>query len=73
MGHDIDQLEIKPGKVQIRGIVDTIAARDEVIGRLEDDEVLLDLRSVRPEQDSALEAAVLEAHSTPSVRQDSGR
>jgi general secretion pathway protein L len=34
--HDIDQLEIKPGKVQIRGIVDTIAARDEVIARLEE-------------------------------------
>jgi type IV pilus assembly protein PilM len=34
--HDIDQLEIKPGKVQIRGIVDTISARDEVIARLEE-------------------------------------
>ena len=34
--HDIDQLEIKPGKVQIRGIVDTISARDEIIARLEE-------------------------------------
>jgi hypothetical protein len=49
------------------------AGATPVIGRLEDDEVLLDLRSVRPDQDSALEAMVLEAHSTPSVRQDSGR
>jgi L-seryl-tRNA(Ser) seleniumtransferase len=48
-------------------------AATPVIGRLEDDEVLLDLRSVRPSQDAALEAAVLESHSTPSVRQDSGR
>jgi hypothetical protein len=34
--HDIEELEIKPGKVQIRGIVDTIAARDEIIARLEE-------------------------------------
>jgi type IV pilus assembly protein PilM len=34
--HDVEQLEIKPGKVQIRGIVDTISARDEVIARLEE-------------------------------------
>ncbi len=34
--HDIDQLEIKPGKVQIRGVVDTISARDEIIARLEE-------------------------------------
>ncbi|MBW2260763.1 MAG: pilus assembly protein PilM [Deltaproteobacteria bacterium] len=34
--HDIDLLEIKPGKVQIRGIVDTISARDEIIARLEE-------------------------------------
>jgi Tfp pilus assembly PilM family ATPase len=34
--HDIEELEIKPGKVEIRGIVDTIAARDEIITRLED-------------------------------------
>lgn len=34
--HDIDQLDIKPGKVKIRGIVDTIVARDEIIARLEE-------------------------------------
>lgn len=34
--HDVEKLEIKPGKVQIRGIVDTIAARDEIITRLEE-------------------------------------
>jgi type IV pilus assembly protein PilM len=34
--HDVEQFEIKPGKVNIRGIVDTIAARDEVIARLEE-------------------------------------
>jgi hypothetical protein len=34
--HDVEKLEIKPGKVQIRGIVDTIAARDEIITKLEE-------------------------------------
>ena len=33
--HDIEQLDIKPGKVQIKGVVDTIAARDLVIETLE--------------------------------------
>ncbi len=34
--HDVEELDIKPGKVQIRGIVDTIAARDEIIARLQE-------------------------------------
>jgi hypothetical protein len=33
-----------------------------VIGRLVDDEVLLDLRSVRPSQDSMLERSVMAAY-----------
>ncbi len=44
-----------------------------VIGRLEDDEVLLDLRSVRPSQDPILERAVTTAYKGLINRQDSGR
>ena len=36
-----------------------------VIGRLEEDEVLLDLRSVRPDQDKTLEHRVIEASKKP--------
>jgi L-seryl-tRNA(Ser) seleniumtransferase len=44
-----------------------------VIGRLSDDEVLLDLRTVRPVQDRLVEDAVTEAHSRLSERQAGGR
>jgi L-seryl-tRNA(Ser) seleniumtransferase len=44
-----------------------------VIGRLEDDEVLLDLRTVRPDQDASLETALVEAHRKLNDRQDSGK
>jgi L-seryl-tRNA(Ser) seleniumtransferase len=44
-----------------------------VIGRLEDDEVLLDLRSIRPDQDRALERAVTAAYSGISDLQGAGR
>lgn len=44
-----------------------------VIGRLEDDEVLLDLRTVAPDQDAALEAALVAAHQGLSPRHGSGR
>jgi L-seryl-tRNA(Ser) seleniumtransferase len=44
-----------------------------VIGRLVDDEVWLDLRSVRPAQDSVLEEMVTAAHKKLSARQDTGR
>lgn len=44
-----------------------------VIGRLEDDEVLLDLRSVRPSQDPLLERAVATAYSGLISRHDDGR
>jgi len=39
-----------------------------VIGRLEEDEVLLDLRSVRPDQDTILERRILEAASGEIVK-----
>ena len=44
-----------------------------VIGRLEDDEVLLDLRGVRPSQDPILERAIEAAYNGLINRQDSGR
>ena len=44
-----------------------------VIGRLEDDEVLLDLRSVSPPQDAVLERAVATAYNGIMSRQDDGR
>jgi len=44
-----------------------------VIGRLVNDEVLLDLRSVRDLQDSSLEEMVIEAYRKLSERQDTGR
>jgi L-seryl-tRNA(Ser) seleniumtransferase len=44
-----------------------------VIGRLVDDEVFLDLRSVRPDQDSTLRAVVIDSYRTLSDRQGSGR
>jgi L-seryl-tRNA(Ser) seleniumtransferase len=44
-----------------------------VIGRLFDDEVLLDLRTLRPTEDRILERAVVEAHTRLSDRQASGR
>ena len=44
-----------------------------IIGRLENDEVLLDLRTVHPEQDRALELALIAAQSAPADRHDSGR
>lgn len=44
-----------------------------VIGRLENDEVLLDLRSVRPSQDPILENSVVAAYSGINDRHDDGR
>ena len=44
-----------------------------VVGRLEDDEVLLDMRSVRPTQDSSLGHAVTAAYSTLISRTQGGR
>ena len=44
-----------------------------VIGRLVNDEILLDLRSVRDLQDSILEEMVIEAHRKLNERQDTGR
>ena len=44
-----------------------------VIGRLVDDEVLLDLRSVRPSQDSMLERSVITAYNGLIKRQDEGK
>jgi L-seryl-tRNA(Ser) seleniumtransferase len=43
-----------------------------VIGRLEDDEVVLDLRTVRPNQDSAVERAVVDSYTKLKERQDAG-
>ena len=44
-----------------------------VIGRLVDDEVLLDLRSVRPSQDSMLERSAITAYNGLINRQDEGK
>jgi L-seryl-tRNA(Ser) seleniumtransferase len=44
-----------------------------VIGRLEADEVILDLRTVFPNQDRLLEAAIREAYQGGSERQEAGR
>ncbi len=44
-----------------------------VIGRLADDRVLLDLRTVRPDQDRILERSMIAAYSRLSDRHDSGR
>jgi L-seryl-tRNA(Ser) seleniumtransferase len=49
------------------------AGEPPVIGRLEDDEILLDLRSVRPDQDTILERRLIEAQNRLNERQDSGR
>ncbi len=43
-----------------------------VIGRLVDDEVLLDLRSVRPSEDPVLERSLAAAYSGLKIRQDDG-
>jgi L-seryl-tRNA(Ser) seleniumtransferase len=57
-----------------QALLDTLRAGDPpVIGRLEDDEVLLDLRSVRSDQDATLERRLAEAQNRLSERQDSGR
>lgn len=57
-----------------KALLDTLRAGDPpVIGRLDDDEVLLDLRSVRPDQDATLERRLIEAQNRLSERQDSGR
>ncbi len=44
-----------------------------VIGRLDNDEVLLDLRSVRPTQDSMLERSIAAAYNGLINRQEDGR
>jgi L-seryl-tRNA(Ser) seleniumtransferase len=55
-------------------LADRLRATDPpVIGRLVDDEVLLDLRTVRPDQDGVLAAAVIDAYSGASNRKGAGR
>ena len=44
-----------------------------VIGRLVNDEVLLDLRSVRPSQDLILERSLVEAYSGLNIRHEDGK
>jgi L-seryl-tRNA(Ser) seleniumtransferase len=44
-----------------------------VIGRLENDEILLDLRGVRPTQDRPLERSVVDAYNRFESRQEGGR
>lgn len=57
-----------------QALQDLLRAGDPpVIGRLEDDEVVLDLRSVRPSQDPRLEQAVAKAYSGLSARKEAGR
>jgi L-seryl-tRNA(Ser) seleniumtransferase len=48
-------------------------AEPPVIGRLSDDEVLLDLRTVHPGQDRTLEGSMVEAYREMSERHDGGR
>jgi L-seryl-tRNA(Ser) seleniumtransferase len=57
-----------------QALQDLLRAGDPpVIGRLENDEVVLDLRSVRPSLDGSLERAVAEAYSGLINRQEAGR
>jgi L-seryl-tRNA(Ser) seleniumtransferase len=44
-----------------------------VVGRIENDEVILDLRTVFPDQDRTLEAAVIAAYGTTQEIQEEGR
>jgi L-seryl-tRNA(Ser) seleniumtransferase len=44
-----------------------------VVGRIENDEVILDLRTVFPEQDRALESAMIAAYGTSSTISSGGR
>jgi L-seryl-tRNA(Ser) seleniumtransferase len=57
-----------------QGLADRLrAGSPPVIGRLADDQLLLDLRTVRPDQDRQLADAVAAAYSGSSERQPAGR
>jgi hypothetical protein len=43
-----------------------------VVARIEDDEVVLDLRTVFPDQDRSLEEALMAAYSGLQANQDAG-